>query len=139
MSDESQTGALRLCYVSRPWAWFTTKPLDEQWGDDWNDAPYQHNAGWPYRDEEYTYVKVAFEGPFYAPGESPRGEIDGLDDSWNGVSVEEMNREERHPWLIETNYGDLYGERGVEIWAGTTLKEFIGLVEDAGGSVYLRS
>lgn len=37
-----------LCYVKEPWAYFTTQPLDKQWGDDWNDAPYEHNAEEPY-------------------------------------------------------------------------------------------
>lgn len=27
---------------------FTDADLSEQWGDDWDDAPYEHNAGWPY-------------------------------------------------------------------------------------------
>lgn len=30
------------------YAYFTPLSLDEQWGDDWNDAPYEHNAGEPY-------------------------------------------------------------------------------------------
>lgn len=34
----------KLCYVDDGFAYFTTKPLTEQWGDDWNDAPYEHNA-----------------------------------------------------------------------------------------------
>lgn len=38
----------RLCYVEGDWAYFTTQPLDKQWGDDWDDAPYEHNAGEPY-------------------------------------------------------------------------------------------
>ena len=29
---------------------FTSIDLDRQWGDDWNDAPYDCNAGWPYDD-----------------------------------------------------------------------------------------
>jgi hypothetical protein len=37
-----------LCYVSENFAWFTTRSLEEQWGDDWDDAPYEHNAGEPY-------------------------------------------------------------------------------------------
>lgn len=41
-----------LCYVEKDrdgiWAYFTTEPLEEQWGDDWGDAPYEHNAGLPY-------------------------------------------------------------------------------------------
>lgn len=31
-------------------AYFTPKHLDEQWGDDYNDIPYEHNAGIPYDD-----------------------------------------------------------------------------------------
>lgn len=37
-----------LCYVDGNRAYFTTQPLDQQWGDDWDDAPYEHNAGTPY-------------------------------------------------------------------------------------------
>lgn len=48
-----------LCYISgdhgsdsdEPSQWiafFTTRSLADQWGDDWNDAPYDCNAGWPY-------------------------------------------------------------------------------------------
>lgn len=41
MSDQQadmnlRTEELRLCYVSRPWAYFTTQSLDKQWGDDWD-------------------------------------------------------------------------------------------------------
>jgi hypothetical protein len=32
------------------YAYFTPKPLYEQWGDDWNDAPYEYNAEIPYDD-----------------------------------------------------------------------------------------
>lgn len=55
-TDENRSNAnvgqervvMRLCYVSGPFAYFTSKELSEQWGDDWNDAPYEHNAGEPY-------------------------------------------------------------------------------------------
>lgn len=49
------SGEPRLCYVDgldTLTAFFTTRPLAEQWGDDWNDAPYEHNAGRPYRWRE---------------------------------------------------------------------------------------
>lgn len=53
------------------YAYFTPLDLDEQWGDDWDDYPYEHNAGTPYdskyeeKDEEgkwkeYEIVKVPF-------------------------------------------------------------------------------
>ena len=44
----AQPAVMRLCYVSGCFAYFTSKDLTEQWGDDWNDAPYEHNAGEPY-------------------------------------------------------------------------------------------
>ena len=30
------------------YAFFTEVPLSDQWGDDWDDAPYEHNAEEPY-------------------------------------------------------------------------------------------
>lgn len=32
------------------YAYFTPIELSEQWGDDWDDAPYEHNAEIPYDD-----------------------------------------------------------------------------------------
>ena len=43
-------------YKSQEWVegnthfMFFTDNLSEQWGDDWDDAPYEYNAGWPYND-----------------------------------------------------------------------------------------
>lgn len=36
--------------TSTHYAYFTPVSLNEQWGDDWDDAPYEHNAGEPYDD-----------------------------------------------------------------------------------------
>lgn len=38
----------KLCYVASNFAYFTTLPVEDQCGDDWDDAPYEHNAGTPY-------------------------------------------------------------------------------------------
>ena len=49
MNCKSQTPCSPvLCYVDGAFAYFTTRPLAEQWGDDWDDAPYEHNAETPY-------------------------------------------------------------------------------------------
>ena len=53
------------------YAYFTPVSMDEQWGDDWDDAPYEHNAEIPYDDYydengeriETEIVRV----PFYIP------------------------------------------------------------------------
>ena len=38
---------------------FTSIDLENQWGDDWNDAPYDCNAGWPY---DSCYKEKDFNG-----------------------------------------------------------------------------
>lgn len=131
---------MQLCFIDGPWAWFTSLPVKEQWGDDWDDAPYQHNAGNPHSEEGVTHVKVAFDGPLYPPGEGPRTRYDGIEATGSEgyfVAVEDMNRgEDRVPWLVETGYGEMYGEAGVEIYAGASIEDFIDSVEEVGGSVY---
>ena len=52
--------------TSRFSAYFTPIDLADQWGDDWNDAPYEHNAGIPYDDcgdQECTILGLQFSYP----------------------------------------------------------------------------
>lgn len=126
-----------LCYVDGSWAWFTTQELSEQWGDDWNDAPYEHNAGSPYffdkHDEKqgktpWTIVQVAFNSSLEAPTEWHRN---------SPYSVQDINNK-AIPWLQTGKYGPKDKEGNpVQIWAGTTLSEFIRLIEITKGTVYL--
>lgn len=52
-------------------AYFTPIPLEDQWGDDWDDAPYEHNAESPYDDaydengerKEFELLEVLFYLP----------------------------------------------------------------------------
>lgn len=50
----------KLCYVDGHKAYFTSN-WKEQWGDDWNDRPYEHNAGEPYH--HYWVNGVEYEIP----------------------------------------------------------------------------
>jgi hypothetical protein len=107
----------KLCYVDDCWAYFTTQELSKQIGDDWDDAPYEHNAGSPYepyRDgETWQILKVAFDGAFTLP-------CDGYTNTpW---SVTQIN-DGIVPWLIP------WQDRA-------TLAEFIEFVEKYDGSVY---
>lgn len=54
--DFAGLAPFRLCYVEGMAAYFTTQPVTEQWGDDWNDAPYEHNAGTPYAPSVHYYA-----------------------------------------------------------------------------------
>ena len=84
-----------LCYVNDNIAWFTSIPLTKQWGDDWNDAPYQHNASTPYDDYKHDnefikhdLIRIAYYGSVSTPA----------DFCQVYKSVEEINRGEV-PWL----------------------------------------
>lgn len=120
-----------LCYVDEQWAYFTTQELSKQWGDDRNDAPYEHNAGRPYRDWEmenkkqeprWRIVVVAFQSGLSTPSEGH---------SNSPYSVEQINAGHA-PWLR-----DRYMDTGVVVHAGTPLSEFKRLIKKSGGAVYI--
>lgn len=119
-----------LCYVREPWAFFTTRLLFEQWGDDWSDAPYEHNAGYPYTfsahdakqgTPPWEIVRVAYDGDMETPA-----------DLGMSISVEEVNAG-RVPWLQTSRRRS---GLVVVIPAGTAMDRFCELVRAAGGSVY---
>lgn len=136
--------SFELCYVDEHWAYFTTQPIAMQWGDDWNDAPYEHNAGRPYQWPEFIWQpdspkipnpkprweirQVAFDGPF----EQPCTWADGGN---SGYSVQMINRG-AVPWLKTDRF--LLGGKTphIQIWAGTPYPDFVRLVQSAGGTVY---
>lgn len=111
-----------LCLVDRNRAWFTTAPLDEQWGDDWNDAPYEHNAGRPY-DHKGDITSVFFEGPFRQPGDSQLN---------SPYSVQRINEKQDIAWLRPSEFHN----HDIHIHAGTTLTDFVRRVRAAGGRVW---
>lgn len=122
-----------LCYVDGQWAYFTTQSLSEQWGDDWDDAPYEHNSGKPYEFGEHEkrkgrkpwqIIKAAWDGDFVLPCD------DYINSPW---SVEQINAG-AIAWL-RTHEG--HAGEPVIIPAGTTLNHFCELVHEGGGEAYL--
>lgn len=65
----------KLCYVNdfdnynenMLKLYFTPLPLDEQWGDDWDDAPYEHNAGTPYTQNYKAKCLGVWDGCSHYP------------------------------------------------------------------------
>lgn len=112
-----------LCYIQRYdgyRAFFTTAPLDKQWGDDWNDAPYEHNAGAPYPVEGFELGYVDFDpGDMITPAEGH------CNSPW---SVEQINRGEV-PWLRN-------GSVNI-VTAGATFDEFQAALKRAGGTALM--
>lgn len=82
ISREFELQYFKLCFVKDNFAYFTTKPLSEQWGDDWNDIPYECNAGIPYEDDRSEIIKVAYTGSLSTPSTVFRS---------SEFSVEEIN------------------------------------------------
>jgi hypothetical protein len=152
-----------LCYVNLPWCYFTTKPLDEQWGDDWDDAPYEHNAGEPYgpcwhNEPEYRYsadrpklnVGVLCKCPSclrdWNKDGTPKWALRKIAIEGHGLwepkdnfenslfSVKDIN-ELKVPWLRAKISFDITRKR---IYAGVTLPKFIRRIEDEfEGTVYV--
>lgn len=122
----------KLCYVEGNSAYFTTNDLQQQWGDDWDAVPYQHNAGKPYRaylkedfnedgTPKWELIHVMFESIFFEPYE-----YDSYDTQYSVEQINQLN----FPWLCSY-------DRGIEIWAGTSLGDFIKIIEEAYGKVFL--
>ena len=151
MKTSARTSAKEpiLCYVDGAWAYFTTQSLQKQWGDDFDDAPYEHNAGEPYSPSFFHYcdergsvknpsdwnkdgtpkweiIKVGWDGNFCPPCEWA---MNG-NSKW---SVMDINKK-CVPWLQRARW---HKEKEIKIWAGTTLSKFKKLIREAGGSVYV--
>jgi len=46
-----------MCYAEQNFAYFTTQKLEDQHGDSWGAAPYEHNAGEPYEPCRHNHPK----------------------------------------------------------------------------------
>lgn len=136
----------KLCYIENNFAYFTTQDLDKQWGDDWDDAPYEHNAEEPYtpairyftadRQEKvetdwnadgspkWEIMKIAF----YCPSAATPAETAGMNSSY---SVQMINNK-LIPWLIV--HWRMYPDKG--LFAGASIDEFVEFIEDAGGEIF---
>ena len=104
----------RICYVSRPRVYFTSAPLDKQWGDDWNDAPYQHNAGQPYVMEGHKVFSVEIGGEYITP------------EDMQGIYSAEQINSGIVPWLTNSNkYGPFFRRPVTHVFAGATWAQFL--------------
>ena len=128
---------LKLCYIDNGKAFFTTQEVVSQWGDDWNDVPYEHNAEDPYKwtewdntqgRTEWTIEKIYYEHPFYqTPGE--------LTYAICQYSVQMINAG-AVAWLDIPSYFGGYGPTPPPIMAGTTIEDFKRIIKETGGRIY---
>ena len=109
----------KLCYVNESFMFFTDN-FEKQWGDDWNDAPYEHNAGYPYdlKEDEpvcdghghIRYIAYISDYPNYVNTPAEKGYYNS---PW---SVEDINKG-AVAWLFSNEAGGLM--------AGATMDEAI--------------
>lgn len=99
----------------------------------WNDAPYESNAGRPYRWREskehpeppYKLFKVYWAGPFEDPVSVP------WSSGFVALSVRDINSG-MVPWL--QTVGGIERAEHVHIFAGASYDEFKQLIEKPGGT-----
>lgn len=117
------TDDMILCYVKGKRAYFTSRPLSKQNGDDWNDIPYEHNAGEPYQNEEGSVGFVYFEAELQQPCDGHINSPYSVDMINAGVCA----------WLFPS----IWAEHDVCIRAGTTFEDFVAAIHSIDGTVYV--
>lgn len=120
----------KLCYVDGNHAYFTSN-WKKQWGDDWNDRPYEHNAEPPYHDyfnENGVEIPISIKDCFFDVPTQVSTPCDGYDNS--PYSVEDINNNVV-PWL---RLG--YGNDRTYVFAKTSYSKFVKIIEEFGGTIY---
>lgn len=117
-----------LCFIMGKTAYFTDRSVFEQLGDDWDDAPYEHNAGPPSSGIGKT---VNFSGPLKTPADIIKSGFN------RGLSVLEINQGVM-PWLTGSRKKG-NEVRTVKIMAGVSIPEFVRLVQSVGGKASINN
>ena len=88
---------LKLCYCANNIMYFTSD-MASQWGDDWDDVPYEHNASPPY-ETRTTVKKIAFIGDYSESCSLFKNSPYSVSDINNGIIH----------WAYTAKAGGLYG------------------------------
>ena len=127
----------KLCFVGDNKAYFTTQDLEKQWGDDWDDAPYEHNAGTPYlwREGEKDNLSLRLKTPWQILDIYYEADLETPCSGHNNspYSVEAINKG-GVAWLQSPSYV----KEPIRIFAGTTLSQFLAIIKELRGKVYMQ-
>ena len=97
--------------------YFTPCPIMKVWGDDWDDTPYEHNAGTPYSEYKCVMYKMfaTDNTEFILPDR-------GRDNS--AFSVKQINANET-PWIIVDilKKSNKVTHTRINIWAGDIIEQ----------------
>lgn len=101
---------------------FCDKDAKTMTGDDWNDAPYEHNASSPdvyQKTDDIFDVIVELDPSIYLPRAS-QGNPDGY-------SVEDINKK-KAPWIKIVPWAD--GADVLEFWANDTYQHVLDSLQE---------
>lgn len=125
----------KLCYVDGQKAWFTDN-FEKQWGDDWNDKPYECNAEEPY---DHWYEEIPHNPPVYEKKyKEHKIELKTLyfeTHDWAEQKPCDMGRfsvEDINKGTVAWVHTDKFN-----ILAGTEMEEFIKIIKENGGKIYM--
>lgn len=125
----------KLCYVDGQKAYFTDN-FEKQWGDDWNDKPYECNAGEPY--DHWNELIEDNEDIFKRKYKHHQIKLKTLyfeTDDWSEQKPCDMGRfsvEDINKGTIAWVHTDKFN-----ILAGTEIEEFIKIIKENGGKIYM--
>lgn len=124
----------KLCYVDGNKAWFSNN-FEKQWGDDWDDKPYEYNAGYPYNswseliednpniwDRKWKHHPIELKELYFETDDW--GEKRPCD--MGRFSVEEINKG-AVSWIHTDKFN---------IYAGCKIEEFKKIIKENGGKIY---
>jgi len=112
----------KLCYVEDDTAFFTSN-FKDQWGDDWDDAPYCCNAGAPY--EDYKLIKIRYDCGLRTAREADTYRPYSAEEYF---SVKQINNKEF--WWMNT-----WDEKD-PLYAEATPQQFVDYINKHNGNVY---
>lgn len=125
-----------LCYVEGNKAYFTSD-WENQWGDDWDDAPYEYNAGEPYTENYNAECLGVWNGCSHYPEIEQKVLYFEFKTEWIKLPCDGFINS---PFSVKAiNRGDIAWIRGSDfnIPAKTTYDDFIKIVESHNGIIYL--
>lgn len=133
----------KLCYIddngySNQGVAYFTDNLENQWGDDWDDAPYEHNAESPYHEwseliednkdiskRKWEHHPINIKKVYF--------ELDDYKVPCSGYSNSPYSVRDINRGVVAWLWSDQF-----KLFAGATMEEFIQTIETHGGSVYLK-
>ena len=123
----------KLCYAEHNFLWFTTAPLKQQWGDDWDDAPYEHNAGRPYEYREYMASKGVEPYELFVIAYMGEAELPCSGFGNSPYSVLQINK-----GVVAWAVFNWYMDDPVPLYAGDKYEDVLHKLEKAGVDVFVR-